>query len=89
MRSRDSFQRWVAITPSDTVDIGETTPDDGKATAPQAVYVGGTGNVVAVMGDGTTGTFTGVPAGTVLPITPIRINSTSTTATALVALYQV
>jgi hypothetical protein len=89
MQSRDSFQRWVAITPSDTVAIGETTAADGKARAPQAVYVGGTGNVVAVMGDGTTGTFTGVPAGTVLPITPIRINSTSTTATALVALYQV
>lgn len=35
MQSRDSFQRWVAITPSDTVAIGETTAADGKARAPR------------------------------------------------------
>ncbi|MEK9722043.1 MAG: hypothetical protein VW405_00985 [Rhodospirillaceae bacterium] len=89
MRSRDSFQVFKAITPSDTVDIGEASANDGHAALPDAVYVGGAGNVVAVMGDGSTTTFTGVPAGTVLPIQPVRINSTSTTASALVALYQV
>lgn len=84
-----SYNRWRSITPSDTVAIGETTAGDGLAKAPRAVYVGGAGNVVAVNDDGTTATFTGVPAGTVLPIMPKRINATSTTATALVALYQV
>ena len=36
MQSRDSFQRWVAITPSDTVAIGETTAADGKARSMSA-----------------------------------------------------
>lgn len=84
-----SYNRWRAITPSDTVAIGETTAGDGLARVPRAVYVGGTGNIVAVNQDGSTVTFNGVPAGTVLPIMPLRINSTSTTATGLVALYQV
>lgn len=84
-----AYNQWVVITPSDTVSIGESAAGDGKARPPRAVYVGGAGNIVAVMGDGTTATFSAVPAGTVLPIQPRRINSTSTTATLMLALYQV
>lgn len=84
-----NYQRWAAITPSNTVAIGETTAGDGNAQRPQAVYVGGAGAVVAVMPDGTTATFAGATAGSILPIQPVRINSTSTTATNLLALYQV
>lgn len=69
----DSF---FAITPSDTVNFD----------TPSRIYVGGTGNVVAVGKDGVAVTFTGVPAGTTLPIVAVRVNSTSTTATALVGL---
>ena len=71
---------WVyaAVTPSDSTDFDVLT---------RAIYVGGAGNVVAVRRDGTTVTFTGVPAGSVLPIACRRINSTSTTATSIVALY--
>jgi len=89
MQTRDSFQQWATITPSDTIAIGEAAAGDGNARVPQAIYVGGAGAVVAVMPDNTTATFSGVTAGTVLPIQPKRINSTSTTATALLALYQV
>jgi len=39
MQARDNFQRWVAITPSDTIDIGETTADDGKARAFTTAYL--------------------------------------------------
>lgn len=84
-----SYNRYVAVTPSDTVAIGETTAGDGNAKAPKALYVGGAGNLVAVQPDGRVVTFTGVPAGSVLPITVTRVNATSTTATAIVALYQV
>jgi len=43
---------------------------------------------VAVFEDGSTGAFT-VLAGTVLPLKCIRVNSTTTTATLMNALYQV
>jgi hypothetical protein len=82
-----SYNKWVAITKSDTINIGEITADDGNALLPDAVYVGGAGNIVAVSSDGATATFTAV-AGATLLIQPKRVNSTSTTATAMVALYQ-
>jgi hypothetical protein len=74
------YNEWRAITTSDTVDLPWET---------QAVWVGGAGNVVAVMPNGLTGTFTGVTAGATLPIRVKRINASSTTATNLMALRQV
>ena len=82
-----AYNKWVAITKSDTINIGETTANDGNALLPMAVYVGGAGNVVAVASDNSTTTFTAVAGSTIL-IQPKRVNSTSTTATAMVALYQ-
>lgn len=73
-----------AITPSDSVDL---VAAHGMPSPPRGIYVGGAGNLVAVDDAGAAVTFTGVAAGTTLPIRPDRINSTSTTATALVALY--
>ena len=68
---------FVAVTPSDTVNL--TTPA-------RALYVGGAGNLVAINGAGDAITFTGVLAGSILPIRTTRVNSTSTTATSIVAL---
>jgi hypothetical protein len=67
-----------AITPSDTVALTNG--------ACRAVYVGTTGNIVALMASGNVATFLTVPVG-VFPIQVTRINSTSTTASNLVALY--
>ena len=68
----------AAITPSDTIALpGGTT---------RGVYVGGAGNVVALIG-GAAVTFTAVPAGSILPVAATRVNATGTTATALVALF--
>jgi hypothetical protein len=75
-----NYDKFFAITASDTNNF---------AVVPDAIYIGGAGNLVAVMPDGTTVTFTGVLAGTVLPISCIRVNASSTTATALVGLKQV
>lgn len=69
--------KFAAITKSDTDDIPLT----------RAVYVGGAGDLVAVDVDGTATTFSAVPAGTLLPIRVRRINSASTTATFMVAIY--
>ena len=69
---------YSAVTPSDSTDLDVIA---------RAIYVGGAGNVVAVKHNGDTVTFTGVQAGTVLPIAVRRINSTSTTATGIIALH--
>jgi hypothetical protein len=75
-----NLNKFEAITPSDTADF---------KVVPDAIYVGGLGNIVGVMPDNSTVTFTGVTAGTILPIKLRRINATLTTATALLACYQV
>jgi hypothetical protein len=66
-----------AVTPNDTTTIGGC----------RGLYVGGAGNLTLDFADGTTNVlFSGVPAGTVLPIAPLRVKA-ATTATGIVALY--
>jgi hypothetical protein len=54
---------------------------------PRALYVGGAGNLAVVMHDGTALTFTGVTAGSFLPIRVRQVKSTGTTASAILGLY--
>ena len=75
IKTADDF---VVVTPSDTVDL--TTPA-------RALYVGVAGNLVCLNKRREAITFVGVPAGAVLPIETIRVNSTSTTAGSILALY--
>jgi len=85
------FNRSVLITKSDTVNFDGSTYSASattKAIPAESIFVGGAGIVVAVFEDGSTGAFT-VPAGATLPLKCIRINSTTTTATLMNALYQV
>jgi len=66
------------VTPSDTVNLLKIS---------RAVYVGVGGNVSVEMAKtGTAIVFTGVQAGSVLPIRVSRVNATGTTATNMVAL---
>ena len=71
-----SAKRWFAIAPSDTVNL---------ATTPDALYVGGAGNVVLRGSDGVNATFA-VAAGQILPLSPTRVLATDTTATGLIGL---
>ncbi len=80
-----SGQSWAApasnaaaVTPSDSVSLTDVT---------RWLYVGGTGNVVVIMADGTIVTFTAVEAGTLLPIRVSQVMATDTTATNIVALW--
>ena len=75
---------WDPITPSDTVDLPRYS---GNGYLTVALWVGGLGNVAAVMQNGTVVTFLAVPAGTWLPLAARRVNATNTTATGIVALY--
>lgn len=76
-------REWYAVTPSDTVNL---------PAGCRGLYIGGSGNI-ALLGNERTGTgltpvtFTGVPAGTVLPCGPLRVFATNTTATLIIALY--
>lgn len=71
------------------------TPTDNTAIPVcRALWVGGAGNLVVKFADvqdvtvaGNTVTLTGVPAGTLLPIAVKCVQSASTTATSIVALY--
>lgn len=67
-------------------DAFAVTPSDVTVFSPEArgLYVGGAGNVAVVTKGGTTVTFTGVAAGTVLPIRVTKVMSTNTTATAII-----
>ena len=58
----------------------------GDYTRCNGIYFGGAGTAVIVKPDATTVAFT-VVAGGIIPIHAIRVNTTGTTATAIVALY--
>ena len=66
-----------AVTPSDTTTIGGC----------RAIWVGGAGNLTLDFSDGATNiVISAIPAGTLLPIAPLRVKA-ATTATSIVALY--
>lgn len=70
---------YAPVTPSDTTEYGR---------AARGLYVGSSGTVVLINANGDTAvTFTAVPSGVILPVWHRRVNSTGTTATALVALF--
>jgi hypothetical protein len=86
-----TYNKSVVITKSDTVNFDGSTYSASattKAIPADAIFVGGAGVVVAIFEDGSNAPFT-VLAGTVLPLKCIRVNSTSTTASLMNALYQV
>lgn len=63
------------------------TKSDSTVLNFRALYIGGNGNV-AIMpaGGGDAVTFTGVVAGSILPVAGSKVMSTNTTATGIVAL---
>lgn len=79
IRETGPAQAYYAVTPHDSTNF--------TAGPCRGLYVGTTGNLVAVKMDGSTVTFSTIPAGMILPIVAVRVNSTSTTASNIVALY--
>lgn len=65
------------------------TASDATILSPicRGLYVGGAGNVAVRMLDASTPIFTGVPAGTLLPIQIDKVLLTGTSATSLIGLY--
>jgi hypothetical protein len=76
----DQSSSCVAVSPSDSVDLTQI---------PKAIYVGTGGNIAMVLASDSGGsavTFKNVQSGAVLPVRPIRVYNTNTTATDIVAL---
>lgn len=66
-------------------EYGVVTPSDTTQLDFDAIWVGVGGNVAIQKSAGDTAVvFTGVPAGTFLPVKGARVMSTSTTATTMV-----
>lgn len=75
-----AFNKWATVTPSDANDL---------QPLPDAVFVGGAGDLSTMQQDGTVTVLAAVAAGTTLPIQPKRVRATGTTATTIVALRRV
>jgi phage terminase large subunit-like protein len=71
-------RQWVAVTPSNSVNL---------PAGCCGLFVTGVGNVAAVGADGHVEVFPVAEANKFLPLGPIRVNSTNTTATGIIALY--
>ena len=82
--------RAAAVTPSDTVNIpypGDTTASPNESRWPCVLYVG-TGGILRIMtADGDDVTLQNVPDGSFIPIQVIRVFSSTTTATDIIALW--
>jgi hypothetical protein len=82
--------RAAAVTPSDTVDIaypGDATAAPNTAKWPCVLYVGGAGDVKVKTASGDEVTFVGIAAGTFMPVNVVRVFSTGTSATNILALW--
>jgi hypothetical protein len=72
-------ENGVAVTPNDGTDLTNAT---------RALWIGGAGNIsVDMVGGQTAVVYSGIAAGTWMPLRVTRVRSTSTTATLIVAVY--
>jgi hypothetical protein len=80
-------RRAAAVTPSDTANIPSISSEDGSGNNGCVLYVGSFGDVKVRTIGGDDVTFKNVQAGTFLPVQVIRVFSTGTTSTDIVALW--
>ena len=78
--------RAASVTPSDTTEIPTVGGGDGVNNG-CVLYVGVTGDVKVKTVAGNDVVFTGVPAGSFMPIQVDQVFATGTTATNIVALW--
>ena len=80
--------RAAAVTPSDTANIPSVSGPAGETVNNGCVlYVGGLGDVRVLTAGGDDVVLSAVPAGTFVPVNVVRVFSTNTTATNIVALW--
>ena len=79
--------RAKAVVKSDTVDITTPSVEGGVSVVPCVLYTGSGGTIRVLTAGGDDVTLFSVPAGVVLPIQVVRVFSTTTNATGIVALW--
>lgn len=80
-------ERAAAVVPSDTVNIPSVSTGDGTGNNGCVLYVGVTGDLKVTTAGGDDVVFTGVLAGSFIPVQVLKVFATDTTATNIVALW--
>tara|TARA_R100001463_G_scaffold1991_1_gene8571 strand:+ start:1200 stop:1466 length:267 start_codon:yes stop_codon:yes gene_type:complete len=80
-------RRAAAVTPSDTATIPSISAADGTGNNGCVLYVGVAGDVKVTTAGGDDVTFTGILAGSFIPVQVVKVFATGTTATNIVALW--
>lgn len=85
----DNFSNHRAELDSPAGDAAAVTPNDSTelTNTARALYIGGAGDVSVITLGGTTLTFAGATAGSIIPVRVTHVRSTDTTATNIVALW--
>jgi|TARA_R100001460_G_scaffold32823_1_gene64338 hypothetical protein len=76
--------RAAAVTPSDTLRIPDVA---GGVNNGCVLYVGGAGNIKVQTVGGDEVTFVGISTGTFIPVQVVKVFSTGTSATNVIALW--
>lgn len=77
----------AAVTPSDTLNIPSPSTEDGSGNNGCVLYIGVTGDLKVTTVGGNDVTFVNVQGGTFFPIQVIKVFSTGTTATNIIAIW--
>ncbi len=79
--------RASIVTLSDTVDIPSVSDSNGRGNNGCVLYVGTGGDLRVLTAGGDDVVFTGFPDGGFLPVNVVRVFTTNTTASSIVALW--
>jgi hypothetical protein len=79
--------RAAAVTPSNTANIPSVSSQDGSGNNGCVLYVGTKGNLKIMTVGGDEVTFTNIQDGSFIPVQVLKVFSTGTTASNIVALW--
>ena len=77
----------AVVVPSDTSDIPSLSTSPEQRNNGCVLYVGGTGDVRVLTAGGNDVKFAGIATGTFMPVQVLRVYTTGTTATNIIALW--
>ena len=80
-------RRAAAVTPSDTATIPSISAADGTGNNGCVLYVGVAGDVKVTTAGGDDVTFTGILAGSFIPVQVVKVFATGTSASNIIALW--
>lgn len=79
--------RAAIVVPSNTVNISNVSSQDGSGNNGCVLYVGTKGNIKVMTVGGDEVVFTNIQDGSFIPVQVLRVFSTGTTASNIIALW--